>query len=381
VHQVTPGIRIGLYAHRVAASDVTGVGRYVRELVCALDGVVRADALTLVSAPEAAPPNWIPRDVQLQVVPWRRRPVQAAWCLGLGPRLEQAVGELDVVHVLHPFPPVSTYAPLVVTVPDLFPLERPEWFPHSERWCYRRSLELVRARASRIVVPSAHVADRLTALIDVPAARVEVVPHGVNGTFTEPVSDGEIETCCRRFGVDRGRFAVCVGAVTTRKNLITVVRAVSEPGSIDVPLLLIGGDGHGASAVDAEIAALDGRGRAVRTGYLPDRDVAALVRGAAALVHPALDEGFGMVPLEAMAVGTPVVAARVGSVPEVVREAGILVERPTEPSAWGAALGEVFASGRRRDELSAAGRSRAAAFSWERTAHTMLELYRDAARR
>jgi glycosyltransferase involved in cell wall biosynthesis len=68
-------------------------------------------------------------------------------------------------------------------------------------------------------------------------------------------------------------------------------------------------------------------------------------------------------------------------VPEVVRDAGILIDRPMEPSAWAAALTEVLGSEQRRDELSAAGRSRAAAFSWERTANTMLELYRDAARR
>jgi glycosyltransferase involved in cell wall biosynthesis len=209
---------------------------------------------------------------------------------------------------------------------------------------------------------------------------VEVVPHGVNGTFTVPVSDGEIEACCRRFGVDPGRFAVCVGAITTRKNLITLVRAVGQLDSTEVRLLLIGGDGHGAAAVDAEIARLNGRGGAVRTGYLPDRDVAALVRGAAALLHPALAEGFGMVPLEAMAVGTPVVAARVGSIPEVVGGAGILLEPPAEPSAWAAALTEVLGSEQRRQELSAAGTSRAAAFSWSRTANTMLELYHDAAR-
>lgn len=377
---MSTGTRIGLYAHRLAESDATGVGRYVRELVCALDAVAQGDALTLASTRETARPEWIPRGIRLDVVPWPRRPVQAAWCLGLGPRLERALGELDVAHLLHPFPPVRTSAALVATVPDVFPMQRPEWFPRSERWSYRRSLDLVRARASRIVVPSAYVADGLTALLGVPAARVEVVPHGVNGTFRDPVSDAEIEACCRRFGVDPGRYAVCVGAITTRKNLITLVRALGQLDSSEVRLLLIGGDGHGAATVDAEIVRLDGFGGAVRTGYLPDRDVAALVRGAATLVHPALAEGFGMVPLEAMAVGTPVVAARVGSIPEVVGDAGILVEQPAEPSAWAAALTEVLGSEQRREELSAAGTSRAAAFSWSQTASTMLELYHDVAR-
>jgi glycosyltransferase involved in cell wall biosynthesis len=380
VLKVTERMHIGLYAHRLALADATGIGRYVRELVSGLAAVRGADELTVSSTREEPRPDWIPPGVRERVVPWPRRQVQAAWSLGTGPRLERAVGELDVVHLLHPFPPVRTSAPLVVTVPDLFPLERPEWFPRSERWSYRRSLELVRTRAQRIVVPSAYTADGVTHILGVPAARVEVVPHGLNGTFTDPVSDPEIGACCDRFGVARGRFAVCVGAITTRKNVVTLVRALEQLDSPAVPLLLIGGDGHGAAAVDAEIARRGGRGGAVRTGYLPDRDVAALVRGAAALVHPALAEGFGMVPLEAIAVGTPVIAARAGSIPEVVGDAGILVEHPTEPSAWAAALTELLGSEQRRDELAAAGVARAATFSWERTANTMLEIYRDAAR-
>jgi glycosyltransferase involved in cell wall biosynthesis len=376
-------MHIGLFAHRLAQSDATGIGRYVRELVRALDEVARDDGddvLTLASTPEELPADWVPAGLQRRVVPWPRRAVQAAWCLGLGPRLERALGELDVVHLLHAFPPAATAMPLVATVHDLFPLERPEWYRRSERWTYRRSLELIQVRARRVVAPSSYVADRLTTVLGVPPERVEVVPNGVSGAFAGAVSEAEIDACCRRFGVEPGRFAVCVGAVSTRKNVIALVRALDRPGLNAVPLLLVGGDGHGAAAVNAEIARLDGRARAARTGYLPDREVAALVRGAAVLAHPALAEGFGMVPLEAMAVGTPVIAARTSSIPEVVGDTALLVDDPANPGGWADALGELIDSARRRDELARAGRRRASEFSWARTARTMRRVYEDAAR-
>ncbi|HEY1593549.1 MAG TPA: glycosyltransferase family 1 protein [Solirubrobacteraceae bacterium] len=373
-------MRIGLFAHRLAQSDATGVGRYVHELVAALAAIAVDDAITVATTPEGEPTGWVPPRVRERVVPWPRRPVQLAWCLGTGPRLERALGELDVVHLLHPFPPVRCSAPLVASVHDLFPLERPDWFRRSERWTYRRSLELVVRRARRIVVPSSYAADRVSAVLQVPPARVEVVPLGLGGSFAAAVPEPEIDACCRRYGLERGGYAVSVGAVSTRKNVVALVRAAGRPDAHRLPLVLVGGDGHGAAAVDAEITRLDGRGRVVRTGYLPDRDVAALVHGAAVLAHPALAEGFGMVPLEAMAAGTPVIAARTSSIPEVVGDAARLVDAPEDPASWARALGELIDSADERRELARAGRRRAADFSWERTAQAMLGIYADAAR-
>src|SRR5581483_1692520 len=189
---------------------------------------------------------------------------------GTGPRIERATGRLDVTHLLHVFPPARTASPVVVTVHDTFPLERPEWYPRSERLTYRRGLALALRRAARIVVPSRYVADRLARCAPVDASRVAVVPQGVSGAFAGPPADTDIEACCHRFGVAPGAFAVSLGAVTTRKNLLPLVRAMGRMAGARVPLVLIGGDAYGAAAVDAEIARLNGGARVVRTGYLPD---------------------------------------------------------------------------------------------------------------
>jgi alpha-1,3-rhamnosyl/mannosyltransferase len=373
-------MRIGLFAHRLAQSRATGIGRYVRELTSALaDAAGAGYSLTLSSTPEAEPADWVAAKIETRVLPWPRRATQAAWCLGAGPRLERSLGRLDVVHLLHPFPPAKAAAPLVVTVHDLFPLEQPGWYRASERWAYRRSVALVIRRARRIVVPSRYVADRLLAGLGIGPARVEVVAHGVNGSFASEGSDQAVSSACSRFGVEPGRFVVCVGAVSTRKNVTPLLRGAAQVRGAPVPLVLIGANGHGAAAVEAETARLDGTASVIRTGYLPDPETAALVRGAAALAHPALAEGFGMVPLEAMAAGTPVIAARASSIPEVVGDAAVLVDEPAEPGSWADALTEVMGNAERRDQLRSAGRRRAAGFSWERAARTMLEIYDEAA--
>jgi glycosyltransferase involved in cell wall biosynthesis len=117
----------------------------------------------------------------------------------------------------------------------------------------------------------------------------------------------------------------------------------------------------------------------IRAGYLGDEEVAGLVQGAAVLVHPAVAEGFGLVPLEAMAAGTPVIATRSSSIPEVVDEAGVLIEDPASTSAWADALRKVIGDADYRASLAVAGEQRAAQFSWQHAAKTMLEIYRDAA--
>lgn len=373
------GLRIGLFAHRLAGRHPTGIGRYFQELVRALALAGEPERLTVTSTREPGDPTWIPQAVCRATLPWPRRPVQLAWSMGTGPHLERSLGELAVVHLLQPFPPVRTHAPQVVTVHDLFPLEHPEWYRWLDRWTYQRSIDLLVRRAVRVIVPSEYVAQRVHDFLGLEASRMAVVPLGVSGVFSEGEANASVSDVCRRFGVLPGGYAVCVGAVSTRKNVVTLVRAAAELPRAGFPLVMVGPDGHGAEQVDTEIARLDRRARVQRTGYIPDADAAGLVRGAAVLLHPALGEGFGFVPLEAMAAGTPVIAARTSSVPEVVGDAAVLVDEATDPAAWGQAMATIMEDKERRDELARAGAERVKQFSWDRTARRMIEIYRDAA--
>jgi glycosyltransferase involved in cell wall biosynthesis len=374
------GLRISLFAHRPADAQPTGIGRYVRELVAALARLVDgAEDLVLASTSEPGAPDWLPGGIRHQVAPWPRRVVQLSWCLGAGPQLERGLGTRDVTHLLQPFPPVPTASPQVVTVHDIFPIEHPEWYPRSERWTFRRSVGLELRRAARIVVPSHWVAERVASVSGVDAGRIAVVPHGVTGTFGDVSADG-VRAACARYGLRPGGYVVCLGAISERKNTLVLARAVATIDDPAIALVVVGSAGHGADVIRDEIARLGPSARIVETGYVPDAEAAALVRGAATLAHPALAEGFGLVPLEAMAAGTPVVAARSSSVPEVVGDAAVLVGDPTRPEPWADALRSVLGQPERRAAMAEAGLRQAATFTWERAARTMLEIYDEAAR-
>jgi glycosyltransferase involved in cell wall biosynthesis len=117
----------------------------------------------------------------------------------------------------------------------------------------------------------------------------------------------------------------------------------------------------------------------VRLGAVDDATRSALLHGASALAYPSSDEGFGFPMLEAMSVGVPVVATRVGGIPEVAGDAAVLVEPSDDPAPLADALRRVVSDDALRAELVVAGRARSTIFSWDAHARGMAQLWRDAA--
>jgi alpha-1,3-rhamnosyl/mannosyltransferase len=127
-------------------------------------------------------------------------------------------------------------------------------------------------------------------------------------------------------------------------------------------------------ALIARAAAAGAADLIVRLGPIAERPLLALYRSAVALVYPSLYEGFGFPVLEAMAAGAPVIASRAASVPEVLGDAGILLD-PRDPSVWAEVIVRVMTNDDERAKMVAAGRTRAAAFTWERTARATVDVY------
>ena len=185
-------------------------------------------------------------------------------------------------------------------------------------------------------------------LVGVPRERIRVVPNAVDPIFMADGPSGE------------GDYVLAVGTLEPRKNLAAAVQAARLAG---VELRVAGAPGWGGVAAEGWL------------GEPTDEQLAALLRGARCLLYPSLYEGFGLPVLEAMACGTPVVTSRGGATEEVAGGAAVLVD-PRDPAAIAAGIEEAT---HRRDELVAAGRARAAAFTWNRSADLVEALWRELA--
>jgi glycosyltransferase involved in cell wall biosynthesis len=242
----------------------------------------------------------------------------------------------------------------VVVIHDTAPFQDPSWYGRAYGTWHRAILPRLARRAQLVIAPSEHVRAELAERFGVPAERLRAIAPGVDPSFSEPPDPAPL---LRRLGLSRP-YVLAVGTDSPRKNLgllDAIGPALAEAG------LEVAVAGSGRPYLPPT------RGTtARRLGYVPDSELPALYAGAAAFAMPSLYEGFGLPCLEAMAAGTPVVAADRAALPEACGGAALLAD-PRDPGAFAAAL--LDAAGRERERLAAAGRERAAELTWERTAH------------
>lgn len=307
-----------------------GTARHVRGLLSALRDRPALE-LELLSFGGAGRASSVARD--------------ALWYpVGLGRRARS----LDVLHCTTFRGPVGTRAPTVLTVHDLAILRAPGVFPRWHRLYGRVGLVRVLRAADAIVAVSEFSRNETVELAGVPAERIRVVPHGVDPVFTPEGTRTE------------GDYVLAVATLEPRKNLGRAVDAAREAG---VELRVVGARGWGGVEVDGWV------------GEIPDSELAALYRGARCVVYPSLYEGFGLPVLEAMACGTPVVTSVGTAMEEVAGAAAVLVD-PLDVASIAGGIRDALD---RRDALVAAGRTRAAEFTWERTADAVVGLWSELA--
>jgi glycosyltransferase involved in cell wall biosynthesis len=216
--------------------------------------------------------------------------------------------------------------------------------------------------------------------LGVPEDKITVVYEAASPIF-RPLDKGEAQEQVRnRHGVE-GPFLLFVSTIEPRKNVPTLLRALwqlLECYKEDVRLVLAGGKGwlfEDAFALVEELR-LDGRVHFV--GRVSSEDLLYLYNAAELLAHPAFYEGFGLPPLEAMACGLPVVVSNVASLPEVVGDAGLLID-PHDIDELTVAMWRILNDGELRQEMREKGLRQAERFSWERAARETLAIYRQVA--
>jgi len=366
--------RVLLVPHRLHDPFGTGIHRYGIELIRALAADESSGEFDYAVASIDDPDVAVGAKV-VRIAP-PRRALHLAWATARKPAIEHLAGGAAVVHVLTPAVPVGTSVPLVVTIHDLLPMRFPSWYPARQRWLFRRAIRQAEADA-RIIVPSAAVAADIADALDVDASRVTVIPEGVDPIFHRPVSEVDVAAVCARHRIRPGRFFLFVGAISGRKNLETAMRALAQFRTTgpDIPLVVAGPRGRGADEFDAEAARLGLQSGVRVTGFVSAADLPVLLRAALALVHPSKYEGFGLTPLEAMAAGTLVLAAKTGALPEVVGDAGMLLP-PDDVDAWAEAMARLRDDEDLRRSMVERGRAWSTGFTWEKAAKKTAAVYR-----
>jgi glycosyltransferase involved in cell wall biosynthesis len=361
----------------------SGIGRYLREILSGLFVDPRFSRFVLLGDPTeageflaehpAAPPATVVR------FPYGfySAAAQAHWAA------LHARGALraDVAFFPHydvPLPPLP--CPAVVAVQDLTHFKLPELFPAWKRGVAAHVLRRAVHRATRVLVSSRSARDDLVQRHPEVAGKIEMVPLGVAGGFASlPAAS---HAAGRAVG-DLRPYLLTVGNRKPHKNVVTAVEVLGclRAELPELRLVVVGERFREDDAVRARARTLGLEDAVVETGAVSDAELRGLYAGAEMLLFPSLYEGFGLPVLEAMALGTPVIASDRASIPEVVGGAGMLAGAADVDGMAAAAL-RLLREPALRNEMVRRGRERAAHLTWERTArHTADVLWEAAAAR
>lgn len=327
---------IAIDARDALAADLRGWGRYARDLIAAM--------------PERA-------DVVVRSVSGGGRAPEIVFEQAGLPLQLKRMGA-DLVHVPNCFLPLRRPCPGVVTVHDLAFEAFPGDFAPKTGWKYRTFTPRAARSAERVICVSSFTARDLVSRYGVEEPKLRVIPNAPS----LPVGDTPVTPA-------EEPYLLAIGDLRPKKNLRRLVEAhalLRRQGSRH-RLVLAGADA-------GEGAALAAQPGVELTGYVSDAELDRLLRGADALVHPSLYEGFGLVVVEAMARGVPVVLARATALPETGGDAAAYFD-PRDVRDMASAIAEVVDDRGRHEELGRLGRARAGLLSWERTAQLTMAVY------
>jgi glycosyltransferase involved in cell wall biosynthesis len=370
-------MRIGV-DYTSAIRQGAGIGRLTRCIFHALAEVDRENEYRLFAATGRNRPSTSP-PFHLKTIPFSDRELNIAWHrLRLPLPVELITGPVDVFHSPDFTLPPVWRARTVLTVHDLSFLRVPECFTDA----LRRYLEQVVPRsvlcADQVIADSTSTKRDLVELLDAPAGKVTVIHSGVEPRF-RPITDrATLEAVRQQYDLPE-RFILSVGTLQPRKNFAALIEAFSrlrnlKPETRDLKLVIVGGRGWLYEEIFARVEALGLQGEVLFPGFFADEDLPALYNLAEVFALPSFYEGFGLPPLEAMACGTPVVTSNTSSLPEVVGDAGLMVE-PMDVEGLAGAIGRLWEGGGLRDEMVRRGLARAEEFTWERAARQLLVVY------
>lgn len=362
----------------------TGSGQYLRSLLAQLLELFPQHEFVLVAPPDRLVDQVAFAGLRAYPLPAPSGAVGKVWWEQLAlPRAARAL-QADLLHVPYWAPPWWNPIATIVTVHDLIPLLLPAYRGRLSVRLYTALVRITSARAAYLLTDSEHSRLDILRQLQVPAERVQAIPLAASGDYG-PEPEPADESIRRKLGVKAG-YLLYLGGFDQRKNLAAVFetfagvyRQLGKGTRLVVAGRLPQQDTSFTpdpcrllreSDVPEELVCF--------TGFIPEREKAALYRGARVFLFPSRYEGFGLPPLEALACGLPVVGSNTASLPEVVGAGGFLVSA-ADVEALTAAVLRLFTDEALYQQKRWAALEQAAHFSWEKSARETFAAYRQVA--
>jgi glycosyltransferase involved in cell wall biosynthesis len=344
-------VAVGISLLTLVPGEVGGTETYARGLTRGLAAAGELDYRVLLPPVAEDAHGGLPAEVVAAYGSARTLPGRAVAMARAAIR-PPLVEPVDAIHYPLTVPLPRVGAPSALTLHDVLHQDLPALVPRAERLFRAVAYDRAARRARLVIVPTEFVRERAVAALGLDPARVRVALHGIDHARFRPGPE------------DREPFLLYPARPWPHKNHARLLEAFAllRRERPELRLVLTGGGHRPSSRAGVEVR-----------GLVPAEELVSLYRRAAALVFPSRYEGFGAPPLEAMACGTPVAAARAGSLPEVCGDAARLFD-PDSPEDMAAAVLDVLDE---PDEWARRGLARAAAFTWERCAATHEQVYRE----
>ena len=283
---------------------------------------------------------------------------------------------LDLFHYTdHALSLLFRKCPIIITVHDIAYIRFPDLLNKSRQIYKKYILDLSIKRADIIIADSHSTKRDIIEFFNVDEKKIKVVHLGVESRF-RPISN--VEDYRTRNNLP-SKMILNIGTLEPRKNVVTLIKAfkkLQERGPKDYVLVIAGGKGWLYKKIFEEIKS-SGVEQSIRLlGVVRDEDLPLLYNCADLFVYPSLYEGFGLPPLEAMACGVPIITSNTSSLPEVVGNAGLMVD-PLDINSFCEAIYNVLEDKELKHRMSRDGLKRSKMFTWDKMMNEVLEVYNE----
>lgn len=289
----------------------------------------------------------------------------------------------DVIHIpsqMGFFLPVSCAK--VLTVHDLTPYLFPGMYPFAWGFLYRYLLPLILRRVDMVITDSRSAKRDIMEHMGVPETKIRTIYLGVDTERYKVLPLSYVEPARQKYQLDFP-YILYVGNLAPRKNIPTLLKAfhvVSQESRSNYKLVIVGQKAWKDQPIFPifnTVRALDLQDKVIFLGYVPEEDLPGIYNAASLFVFPSIYEGFGLPPLEAMMCGVPVITSNSSSLPEVIGDAGIMVD-PYDSAALAVAINQALTEDSLRTTLIRKGLERAKLFSWQKCAEETVAVYEEA---